>query len=72
MYRLQEMQRQARATIELMKETYTRIKNDEEKKKGLVVIKALYGKLPSGEIFIIILIYISKSILLYKYYKTEV
>lgn len=43
------MQRQARATIELMKETYTRIKNDEEKKQGLVVIKALYGKLPSGE-----------------------
>ncbi|XP_059062994.1 dnaJ homolog subfamily C member 11 [Achroia grisella] len=46
--RLQEMQREARATVELMKETYSRIKNDEEKKKGLVIIRALYGKLPSG------------------------
>ncbi|XP_026759365.2 dnaJ homolog subfamily C member 11 [Galleria mellonella] len=46
--RLQEMQREARATVELMKETYSRIKSDEEKKKGLVVIRALYGKLPPG------------------------
>lgn len=46
--RLQEMQRQARATIELMKETYTRIRKDEEKKKGLVIVKAIYGKLPDG------------------------
>ncbi|GBP93246.1 DnaJ homolog subfamily C member 11, partial [Eumeta japonica] len=46
--RLQEMQREARATVELMKETYIRIKNDEEKKKGLVILKALYGKLPAG------------------------
>ncbi|XP_072930669.1 dnaJ homolog subfamily C member 11 [Epargyreus clarus] len=47
--RLKEMQRQARATVELMRETYSRIRKDEEKKKGLVIIKALYGKLPSGE-----------------------
>ncbi|XP_045531393.1 dnaJ homolog subfamily C member 11 [Pieris brassicae] len=46
--RLQEMQRQARATVELMRETYLRNRSDEEKKKGLVIIKALYGKLPSG------------------------
>lgn len=46
--RLQEMQRQARATVELMRETYSRIRSDEEKKKGLVIIKAVYGKLPSG------------------------
>ncbi|XP_045509920.1 dnaJ homolog subfamily C member 11 [Colias croceus] len=46
--RLQEMQRQARATIELMRETYSRNRGDEEKKKGLVIIKALYGKMPSG------------------------
>ncbi|XP_050360997.1 dnaJ homolog subfamily C member 11 [Nymphalis io] len=46
--RLQEMQRQARATVELMRETYSRIRSDEEKKKGLVIIKALYGKLPAG------------------------
>ncbi|XP_038216749.1 dnaJ homolog subfamily C member 11 isoform X1 [Zerene cesonia] len=46
--RLQEMQRQARATVELMRETYSRNRGDEEKKKGLVIIKALYGKLPSG------------------------
>ncbi|KPJ09171.1 DnaJ-like subfamily C member 11 [Papilio machaon] len=46
--RLQEMQQQARATVELMKETYSRIRNDEEKKKGLVILQALYGKLPAG------------------------
>ncbi|XP_039763790.1 dnaJ homolog subfamily C member 11 [Pararge aegeria] len=46
--RLQEMQRQARATIELMRETYSRIRSDEEKNKGLVIIRALYGKLPEG------------------------
>ncbi|KAH9627789.1 hypothetical protein HF086_000174 [Spodoptera exigua] len=46
--RLQEMQRQARATVELMRETYSRIRSDEEKKKGLVILRALYGKLPSG------------------------
>ncbi|XP_063633027.1 dnaJ homolog subfamily C member 11 [Cydia splendana] len=46
--RLQEMQRQARATVELMRETYSRIRSDEEKKKGLVILRALYGKLPAG------------------------
>lgn len=46
--RLQEMQRQARATIELMRETYSRIRSDEEKKKGLVILRALYGKLPQN------------------------
>ncbi|XP_037977939.2 dnaJ homolog subfamily C member 11 [Plutella xylostella] len=46
--RIQEMQRQALATIELMRETHSRIKSDEEKKKGLVILKALYGKLPQG------------------------
>ncbi|XP_047040728.1 dnaJ homolog subfamily C member 11 [Helicoverpa zea] len=46
--RLQEMQRQARATIELMRETYSRIRSDEEKKKGLVILRALYGKLPAN------------------------
>nr|XP_049699859.1 dnaJ homolog subfamily C member 11 isoform X2 [Helicoverpa armigera] len=46
--RLQEMQRQARVTIELMRETYSRIRSDEEKKKGLVILRALYGKLPAN------------------------
>lgn len=46
--RLQEMQMQARATIELMKETYSRIRSDEEKKKGLVILRAIYGRLPTG------------------------
>ncbi|XP_028032190.1 dnaJ homolog subfamily C member 11 isoform X2 [Bombyx mandarina] len=45
--RLQEMQRQARATVELMRETYSRIRSHEDKKKGLVILKALYGKLPA-------------------------
>lgn len=43
-----EMQRAALATIELMQETYARIRSEEEKKKGLVILKALYGKLPPG------------------------
>ncbi|KAG6458071.1 hypothetical protein O3G_MSEX010658 [Manduca sexta] len=47
--RLQEMQRQARATVELMRETYSRIRSEEEKKKGLVILKALYGKLPAEQ-----------------------
>ncbi|XP_068632767.1 dnaJ homolog subfamily C member 11 [Battus philenor] len=46
--RLQEMQQQARATVELMRETYSRIRSDEEKKKGLVIVRAVYGKLPAG------------------------
>ncbi|CAK1588561.1 unnamed protein product [Parnassius mnemosyne] len=45
--RLQEMQQQARATVELMRETYSRIRSDEEKKKGLVILRAVYGKLPA-------------------------
>lgn len=49
LFRLQEMQRQARATIELMRETYSRIRSDEEKKKGLVILRAMYGKLPTGK-----------------------
>ncbi|CAH2034852.1 unnamed protein product, partial [Iphiclides podalirius] len=46
--RLKEMQQQARATVELMRETYSRIRGDEEKKKGLVIVRAVYGKLPAG------------------------
>lgn len=46
------MQRQARATVELMRETYSRIRSEEEKKKGLVIVRAIYGKLPAGEFFI--------------------
>lgn len=45
------MQRQARATVELMRETYSRIRSDEEKKKGLVIVRAIYGKLPAGQFF---------------------
>lgn len=47
------MQRQARATVELMRETYSRIRSDEEKKKGLVILRALYGKLPASKDFVL-------------------
>lgn len=48
--RLLEKRREAQAAIDLMTATYSRIKDEEENKKGLVIIKALYGKLLSGRI----------------------
>lgn len=42
-----EKRREAEAAIALMQETYQRIWNQEESKKGLLILKALYGKLVS-------------------------
>lgn len=33
------------AAQDLMQATYSRIKEDEERKRGLVIIKAIYGKI---------------------------
>ncbi|GLV37777.1 uncharacterized protein CBL_06521 [Carabus blaptoides fortunei] len=42
--RLVEKRREAEAAIDLMRATYSRIKNEEETKKGLIILKAVYGK----------------------------
>ncbi|KYN37704.1 DnaJ like protein subfamily C member 11 [Trachymyrmex septentrionalis] len=42
--RMLEKQREAKAATELMKETVSRIRTEEESKKGLIITKALYGR----------------------------
>ncbi|XP_077301856.1 dnaJ homolog subfamily C member 11-like [Arctopsyche grandis] len=42
------MRREAIWATKLMHEMYNRVHNEETKNKGLIIIKALYGKLPSG------------------------
>ncbi|RZC31973.1 dnaJ -like subfamily C member 11 [Asbolus verrucosus] len=43
--KLLEKRKEAEAAQELMTATYTRIREEEESKKGLVIIKAIYGKI---------------------------
>lgn len=43
--KLLEKRKEALAAQELMQATYTRIRDEEEKRKGLVIIKAIYGKI---------------------------
>lgn len=40
-----EKKREAHAAVELMRATFARVRSDEEAKRGLVIIKALYGRL---------------------------
>ncbi|KAJ8319850.1 hypothetical protein KUTeg_001437 [Tegillarca granosa] len=47
--RLSEKKKQAETAISLMKETVERIIENEEKRKGLIIVKALYGKLSSSD-----------------------
>ena len=42
-----ESRREAEASIDLMRERYSRILTEEENKNGLVIVCALYGKLVS-------------------------
>ncbi|KAI5699430.1 hypothetical protein M8J76_001693 [Diaphorina citri] len=42
--RLAEKRREAKAAVNLMQATFSRIRSEEEKKKGLVIIKAFFGK----------------------------
>ena len=39
-----EKQKEAKAAIELMKATFSRIRAEEESKRGLIITKALYGR----------------------------
>lgn len=45
--KLIEKRKEAQAAIDLMSATYARICSEEEAKKGLIIVKALYGKLVS-------------------------
>nr|CAD7440381.1 unnamed protein product [Timema bartmani] len=47
--RITEKRREAKAAVNLMRATFARIRSDEEAKKGLVIVKALYGRLSSTE-----------------------
>lgn len=42
-----EKRREATAAVNLMAATFARIRSDEETRKGLVIVKALYGQLLS-------------------------
>ena len=46
-FRVAESRREAEASIDLMRERYSRILTEEENKNGLVIVCALYGKLVS-------------------------
>lgn len=48
--RLLQKRKEAQAAIDLMTATYSRIRDEEENKKGLIIVKALYGKLILGTI----------------------
>lgn len=45
-----EKKRNAEAAIKLMTVQYDRIRKDEEKRKGLIIEKAVYGKIESASI----------------------
>lgn len=47
--RMQAKRVEAENAVLLMAETYKRVKIDEEKKNGLIVVSALYGRLITGE-----------------------
>lgn len=47
--KLLEKRKEAQAAQDLMIATYTRIREEEENKKGLVIIKAIYGKVSQGK-----------------------
>ncbi|XP_049843446.1 dnaJ homolog subfamily C member 11 [Schistocerca gregaria] len=43
--RMAETRREAQAAVELMRATFARVRADEEARRGLVVVRALYGRL---------------------------
>lgn len=43
-FRMMARRREAEIAIDLMKETYRRIVQDEENRKGLIICKAVYGR----------------------------
>lgn len=49
--KLLERRREAMAAQELMANTYNRIRDEESNKNGLVIIKAIYGRIIKGNYF---------------------
>lgn len=47
--RIEQLKSQARASASLMKDASNRIKAEEERNNGLVIVKAIYGVLPIGK-----------------------
>lgn len=47
--KLVEKRKEAMAAVELMAATYSRIFDEEETKRGLIIVKALYGKVLTGK-----------------------
>lgn len=47
--RMAEKRREAVAAIKLMSATFSRIRSEEETKKGLVIVKAIYGRLATHD-----------------------
>jgi DnaJ family protein C protein 11 len=43
--RMAEKKREAESAVQLMRATFARVRSDEEAKRGLIIIKALYGRL---------------------------
>lgn len=52
--KLLERKREAEAAQELMIATYERTKNEEERKNGLVIVKAFYGKARTGRYWLFV------------------
>lgn len=44
-----EKRREAEAAIDLMTVQFERVRSDEEKRKGLIIVKAIYGKQDSSQ-----------------------
>lgn len=42
-FRMAEKKKEAESAVELMSATFERIQTEEEKRKGLIILKALYG-----------------------------
>lgn len=43
--RMAEKKREAEAAIDLMKVQYERTRSEEERRDGLIIVKAIYGKI---------------------------
>lgn len=47
--RVEKARLEAEASVDLMRERYARLREDEEAKRGLVVVRAVYGKIMEGK-----------------------
>jgi DnaJ family protein C protein 11 len=52
--RMAEKKKEAESAISLMSALYERIVNDEQKKNGLIILYAFYGKIENGDVHVVI------------------